>query len=391
MFYTTPPGFIDQPYFWALDTADVPNGGNANLAINLPGGFDFLLRRFTGVQTVVDPASTSSGFNFLYNNKQGFASATLRNPAKLRDRLIIPEAFYPQTGGINFSLENTLCAFITDPANGQTIEYGQMCFQGARRRQGSVQVNDSRKFRRIPYHKECAMNINFSYFGNRQRQFSFEVDDFDLEAHAIYWTFDTPGFDFVDWEGIVPTSIRVNGAVASTVVLDLQSNAPNPTLTVSVSGNTVTVQMVNLGLGTLTTAQELIDAVNGNSAAAALMTLSLWSGNPASSAIPPTTLTLSNWQLNRTFTSASGQYGPIAKFCLYDYAGNGLMPNPILIDYLNEPIPFGSVRNQKSGALYPILIYPKDSAIRVDMVSMLRTGVTVNAKMNILGMQRIPV
>lgn len=387
MFYATPPGFIDQPYFWALDTDAVTNGTNATLNINFPGGFSFHARRFTGVHTVVNPNSLTSGFNFLFEGRQAYASATLRNPAKLRDRLIIPEANYMPTAGLQFTLENTLCASIADGL--QTIPYGQICFQGARRREGSIAVDPSRKFRRIPFHKQCVIDLNYSYFGTqRERQFSFNVDDFDFEAHCIYWTFDSFGSYSWNFEGIGgAVSVTATAVVPRIITIDVQAPALNPTLNISVVGDTITIELQTSG-GNTTVAQ-LIAGIEANAAASALISLSS-TGNDASQFLEVGDVQTSGGLQDATYAQTFPTFGPVAKFCLYDYAGNGLMPTPILIDYLNEPIPFGDVANQKSGALYPILLYPKDSAIRVDMVSLLRTNAALSVKMNIIGMQRIP-
>ncbi len=284
MNYTPPPGFIDQPYFWCFDTDTIANASVIqNQQIDIPGGFDFLLRRVTGVDSVLN--ATTGEFMFRGVGNRNFGNLNFKKPAKWADRLIIPEIAYPETSGISFDLFNTLKASIT--VGEETIPYGQLAFQGARRRRGEDALVYGRSFRRIPFHIKMEVNLNWGYASTRRsRKFAFVVDNFDFEMHDLYWTVD---------------------------------------------------------------------------------------GDPITSEIITTS-------------------GGVAKFCLYDYAGNGLMPVPMLIRYLNEPLPFGAVpaATYKSGAIYPVLVYPKDSAISFDVVSLLPASQSYTLALNALGMQRIP-
>jgi hypothetical protein len=393
MNYTPPPGFVDQPYFWCFDTDSIADGSTLlNQAINLPGGYDFILRRITGLESVLD--STTGEWNFRPGpGPRSFASEYMNSPEKWNDRLIVPECTYPETSAINFDLLHTQCESIT--VGGQTIKYGQVAFQGVRRRRGHSNLFYGRKFRRVPYQITMPILLDWSY-GSAQpvRKFSQQVSNFDFEAHTIYWTVDTPGsqlFAIAETAEMLVTAI-LNPDNPATVTLNFVVAGNNTPLSVSVAGSTITVNISTDGGGVATATYETVSAALLASAAAmALITVS-------TTILLPNTLfgyvgsyPLLGSSAGAPLSNITPTYGAVAKFVLYDYANNGLMPVPMRIQYLNEPLPYGLVATYKSGALVPPLVYPKDASISVDLTSLKPTSLdSIQLNLVMVGMQRIP-
>jgi hypothetical protein len=388
MFYTPPEGYIDQPFFWCYDTDDVSDATSPyNIAVNLPGGYDFILRRITGVNSVLNPAT--GGFTVRVGNRvRQLASGVLVNPLKLADWLLACEITYPESGAISFDLYNTLKQSL--PSSEGAIPYGQIAYQGVRRRKGQDSTLPGRRFRRMPFHLVLPIDLNWSYFSTqRARRFSFVVDNFDYEMHGVFWTVDVPGiieFHFEPATDLYFTQLAL-GSIASLVVVN---SAPNQVLGVTVLGQVVTLTIATNGGGAETSSLAQVKAAMDAVPAAAALFATTIVGDPTLTAGIPDGPYAATTTYGQTIEQASAFAGGMAKFVLYDYAKNGLMPVPMRIEYLNEPLPYGSVGTYKSGALLPVLVYPKDSAIAVDIVSLIPTGPAYRLNLNVLGMQRQP-
>lgn len=389
MFYTPPDGYIDQPFFWCFDTDDIADASSpSNIAISLPGGYDFLFRRLTGMDSVLN-ASTGQFMFRMGNAVRNFANLPLDNCSFFTDFLPTIETAYPETGQISFDLYNTLQATLVTLEG--DIPYGQIAFQGVRRRKGTDSTVPGRAFRRVPYNLKLPINLNWSYFSSQKtRKFSWVIDNFDYEAHGLYWTVDYPGI--IQFTAEPPTAqfTFAQTSLTSAASLVVVNSAPNQLLDVTVVGTVVTITIAtNGGGGETSTYADVLAAFNANAAAVALFTASY-----AGSAI-----TLANWiddtyaataTLAQTLPQMLTIAGAVAKFNLFDYAGNGLMPVPMRIGYLNEPLPYGALSAYKSGALQPCLVYPKDSGLAIELTSMIPSTINYTLNLHVIGMQRIP-
>jgi hypothetical protein len=393
MNYTPPKGFIDQPYFWCFDTDTIADGSTKqNQAVNLPGGFDFIVRRITGLDSALNP--TTGKWNFRSGSTaRNFASADMSNPSKWADRLMVPEMSYPESGSINFDLYNTLTASVTDGV--ETIKYGQIAFQGVRRRQGTVVDNYGKSFRRVPYTLRIPVTLDWNYTSTQPvRKFSQEIDNFDFEAHCIYWTIDLPStanFSVAETVDLILTSRLDAPFPGPYTITFVDPGANNVAMSVSTTGAAITLIHSTDGGGAITSTYATIyAALIGNTDVMALITAVVGGTTGLAFTLTGTTV-FTGGLFSAPISAITGSYGAIAKFVLYDFANNGLMPVPMRIEYLNEPLPFGALADYKSGALLPVLLYPKDSAISFDITSLkLASSDSINLYMNVMGMQRIP-
>ncbi len=389
MFYTPPTGYIDQPFFWCFDTDTITDATSPqNIAINLPGGFDFLLRRVTGMDSVLNP--TTGQFMFRMGNKvRNYANSPLDICQFLTDFMLGCECTYPETGAISFDLFNTLKASLST-LDGD-IDYGQIAFQGVRRRKGTDSTLPGRKFRRVPQTLKFPINLNWSHFSTQPtRKFSFVIDNFDYEMHGMYWTVDAPGVIQFVAEPPVSSFTFAQTSLQSTASLVVVNSAPNQLLSVGVVGTVVTVTIATNGGGAETsTYADVKAAFDAVPAAVALFTTTIVGDSTTIAGWPDDTYTATA-TLAQTLPQMIATAGAVAKMVLFDYAGNGLMPVPMRIGYLNEPLPYGSVADYKSGALQPVLVYPKDSGIAVELTSMIPNAMGLTLNMHLIGMQRIP-
>ena len=154
--YQPPVGYMDEFYMYVWDSfANGAKDGNTylNQSVYIPGGFDFVLRRIVGLDSVLAP--TTGKFQFRGANQENMYSAPIVAAAAMRDQLIIPEMFYPQQSQIAFDLYNVQQRF----AYGQNlvgcganvkIVCGQIGFAGVRRRRVDIPPTPG-NFKRIPF------------------------------------------------------------------------------------------------------------------------------------------------------------------------------------------------------------------------------------------------
>ena len=120
--YRTPDGYYDEFYIFPFDfdaiTGLVRNGNLQNAVVPIPGGYDFILRRITGLDRIFTHGRgtaigkfqfrTSGQNNVFFGNGLTMARVGDTNSVALNmaDFMVIPELLYPGTGGIGFDIFN---------------------------------------------------------------------------------------------------------------------------------------------------------------------------------------------------------------------------------------------------------------------------------------------
>ena len=183
--YQAPSGFVDVPFIYTFEGAELTPGSNpTNLIVSIEEE-DFILRSVAGMSNI---ATDWKYYN--YSQLEAMNDFTLT-----ADRwTVVPEKMYPMQSQIRVDLQNVALAVNAD---GNNNAYAG--FVGAKRvprgQWGWAEYESAYDYYEAPF----AYNLPFTldYFadqGAAARQFNVEISnaDFELQAIAISRT-DTPG------------------------------------------------------------------------------------------------------------------------------------------------------------------------------------------------------
>jgi hypothetical protein len=190
--YWTPEGTVDTPFSYVFDGSTLTDGANLqNIAVQLQGDSDFILRRIVGVPTCV---AAAPGGKMNYKNASG--TYTAGNPSTgiifPNTWPVVPEKLYRVNDQISFDLYDILRAkrICTE---GTIYTGAQIAFQGVKRfgRNSTYprQVTPY-KYREVTYKYAFELTINFAHFNsagvaNPAQTFYQPMDNFDFELLAI--------------------------------------------------------------------------------------------------------------------------------------------------------------------------------------------------------------
>jgi len=190
--YLTPDGTLDFPFAYVYDTSKFTDGQNIlNIAQQLQGDSQFILRRIMGLPSVVNTAAAGGRWNF----KNASGSYAAGNPSTgivpFNTWSVVPEKLYRVNDQISFDLYDTLRA---NNACGETPIYAsQIAFMGVKRfaqNSGYPRQITPYKYREVTYKYAFELTINWSHFdvnGNAQppQRFVQQMDNFDFELLRV--------------------------------------------------------------------------------------------------------------------------------------------------------------------------------------------------------------
>ena len=148
--YQPPVGFVDEPFTFVYDAfANGLTDGQTyrNQAVYIPGGYDFVLRRIVGIDSVLAPTGQ---FQWRGSNQENTTSVPVTCGTALRSQLVVPEVFFPQQSQIAFDLYNVSRRFGFGNAAGAKVYQAQIGFQGVRRRRVGPMPTPG-NFKRVPF------------------------------------------------------------------------------------------------------------------------------------------------------------------------------------------------------------------------------------------------
>ena len=190
--YLTPDGTLDFPFAYTFSGSALTDGTNLlNVAQQLQGDSQFILRRIVGVPTVVNTPAAGGRFNFRNASGQyanGNPSTGIVVPNVWP---VVPEKLYRQNDQIGFDLYDVLRQF---NACGETPIYAsQIAFMGVKRfGRGSTYPRQITpyKYREVTYKYVYELTVNWSYFDAQGRvaaaqQFYQQMDNFDFELLRV--------------------------------------------------------------------------------------------------------------------------------------------------------------------------------------------------------------
>ena len=226
--YQPPVGHVDEFYMFVVDAFqnNYATGKNyINQSVYIPGGYDFVLRRIVGLDSVLAP--TTGKFQFRGPNQENVFSAPIVAASAMRDQLIVPEIFYPQNSQIAFDLYNTQIRFVYGQnlvgcGLNTEVQVGQIGFAGVRRRQVGPMPTPG-NFKRIPWQKTLVLqtyaqpqliglaSIGTLNFGpqNLLKTISgyMNIDNYDTEVHMIQCVDINPD-DLSPGPGVIPNGLN---------------------------------------------------------------------------------------------------------------------------------------------------------------------------------------
>lgn len=191
--YFSPDGTVDFPWSYVFDASSLADGNNVlNLAQQLAGDSDFVLRRIIGVPTVI--ASAAAGGRFNYKNASGqYANGNnITGICMPNVWPVLPEKLYRVNDQIGFDLYDVLRAS-TVCAEGTTHAGAQIAFMGVRRFPAistyPKQVTPY-QFREVSYTYSYPLTIDWPHFDangivSPPRRFIQPMDNFDFELLSI--------------------------------------------------------------------------------------------------------------------------------------------------------------------------------------------------------------
>ncbi len=176
--YYVPDGYLDEHFLYGFDGNTLTDGSSPlNLAVQMQGGYDFILRRIVGADSLVSATGT---FRYQYESGNYESSA----PVVVRDNVfqdfgVVPELLYTETSQIAFDLGDVLRRVNAGVFSSQVV------FQGVRRRKG-VEKPPAFRYKPRPYWITTSVNVNWLATDvNPTRATLLNLDSYDFDLYAI--------------------------------------------------------------------------------------------------------------------------------------------------------------------------------------------------------------
>jgi hypothetical protein len=378
--YAPPSGRYDLPFTWVFDASGLTDGSTyLSQIVYLQGGYgDFVLRRIVGIDRVCNP--NQSGMFQTYDKSRNPIQADPVNSQNVTDIALIPELWYPETGILRFDLYGVLRDTEQNDAQGNPIYCSQLAFQGVRRIQGNGNpfFSTVKKFTAHTY----TYVVPWATSGPGVRNTVYlQISDFDFELYDIKIIYESQAnYTIPDAGGISMFAVPTGAAGNAVSCFINYTNAPNLPLTIAVTGQEVDVQLATDASGNITTTvSDLLNLINSNQYANRLVYVT-YGGNVHDIAAP------GGGQLSGGGASLPGCWSALL---LYDANKETIANQPVLDVFMNEvgTKPNGSVA-YGNGAIVPPLLYPVQSVMRIDVLSL--SPNPVGMLIHLIGKQRIP-
>lgn len=200
--YSSPPGTLDIPFVYVFDATGLTDGVAQiqNLAVQLNGDSEFVLRSIRGVNLCVDTPANGGKFNYRNSSgayANGNASSGIIMPPNWP---VLPEKLYPvSNAAIFFDLYQTLRNFSV--CGGTPIYNSYIAFFGVKRfpyAAGYPTRSTPYKYRECKYTYEFDLTVNWNHFTSGTavapaQRFTVNMDRYDFELMRIAITKTTSG------------------------------------------------------------------------------------------------------------------------------------------------------------------------------------------------------
>jgi hypothetical protein len=189
--YLTPPGSGDAFFQYAFNADALTNGnsypgGVNNIPVN---DFDFIIRNWAGMETVINTASTG-GINIYDNLQRQYFSKQVQLASFAQGMSVVPEKRYPVGSLITFDLFNVAKLLV----GGSTFA-SQLVFSGVRRipGQNSDPGPSSYPYRLQRFAYPYKLTVNAYAGGAAISQQRIQIPDCDFELWRVEMTpYSTP-------------------------------------------------------------------------------------------------------------------------------------------------------------------------------------------------------
>jgi len=389
--YSPPRGYYDLPMLWSFDGSVLTDGVNAlNQQVPIYAGYgDFILRRSLGFDRVLAHAGGFSGTGqFQVRDAQGRylqqipqyvniggPGSLLQNAAQ---HAVINELSFRENTQIKFDLYNVLRA--TDPG-GTTHYSAQLGFHGVRRLKGSSPYVAGYRYRPKTYIYVFPVNLQAQTAPLTTVTTALPIVNYDFELWDLRLIYEgNASFTATgEGQGVLTCTAVQSGPAGDSIEVIIQTAVSSTPITVSVTGNTITVTLGTLAPATLETTYAVAQALNSNPLSSSLITSVGTPVPPYSTPIPscPT----GTFPLTGGGGALSGNV-PGALMQVYDQNGVGVFYSPVVDLFVNR------LSYYLNGAFVPPIVYQQNTQLKVDMQSLLVSAAT--AQLHLFGRQRIP-
>lgn len=190
--YITPAGYTDYPFAYVFDGTGLTDTSDyTDIALQLSGDSQFVLRRILGVPLVVDTAANGGRFN--YRNPGGsYANA---NPTSgivfPKCWPVLPEKVYNFNDSIRFDVYAVNRTFTA--CSGTPIYLAYIAFMGVKRLptdRGYILQQTPYKYREVKYSYSYSLLVDWNHFATgtsaaQPHRFSQQMEQYDFELQAI--------------------------------------------------------------------------------------------------------------------------------------------------------------------------------------------------------------
>lgn len=401
--YSPPSGFVDEYYMYVYNSDNLVNGTNAlNQAVQILGGYDFVLRRVVGLDSVLAAAP-----NGKYRIRDMAAANMSSSPLSVggsAEFQVIPEQFYSATSQIAFDLYDVLSRNYPAVGGGGAFAAVSATFCGG----SSITWTAV-----APGLAGNGITVQLIAFG------ASPVPVVNVVGTAITVTVpssDATGISSVTLQAIINA---LNADVgASALITTTGDGSPStcfpqlgeitPTYTTAGGGGSPLIPYGQIGFGGVrrrrgsvpkpTYKYKLLPYQVQITIAVTWEAYTAFTGTAITAVAPPRSfyVPIENYDFELysiQITDTAGYGASSAKLSIYNGARNTLSNLPVVASYLTDAVPWGraSADRYNIGAIVPPLLYLNETNIQIDVYSLLPTG-NVPQTLTILfnGMQRIP-
>lgn len=191
--YETPQGMLDFPFAYVYDASGLTDGATVqNIAQQMQGDSDFILRAIRGVRTCIDTAANGGKFNYR-NASHSYANGNPSSGIIVPNNWpVIPEKMYAYNTAINFDLYKVLRA--STVCSEGTIYASKIGFFGVKRfHQASAGYSNNKTpyaYREFP--QTYTFNVTISQGAlasngqpNTYTRYTQQMDNYDFELLGL--------------------------------------------------------------------------------------------------------------------------------------------------------------------------------------------------------------
>ena len=191
--YHVPDGYQDFPFAYVFQPSSLTTGNNyLDIQVALQGDSDFILRRITGVTSVVDTSANGGRWNYKNPSRQYANGNPTTGIVAFKNWPVVPEKLFKYNEAIWIDLYDVNVS--TNICGGTPIPWGCIAFFGVKRfarGQGYPLQTTTYKYKEMPQRYELSLTISQPAFAagttspNPPQRIVQVMDNYDFELLRI--------------------------------------------------------------------------------------------------------------------------------------------------------------------------------------------------------------